>query len=198
MFKNRPFDIRPFGSLLHWFPFCFTSVRLSLGITGQVCPPSVLGWHLALKNIHKFNIFYLINYIVTWFLIPISNPNLFFNCCCFHQHYLVDSKVHEQFRIAERDLVKPCAEQFRCTYILSGQDSASCVQFWNLASVPKILKKTRTMIYLYKFDRQFLERYLIIKIVNSFLSTLNTLLGTGCEWPKDKALLLTIVLYLEN
>ena len=163
---NRPFDIRPFGSLLHWFPFCFTSVRLSLGITGQVFPPSVLGWHLALKNINSTYLSSKLHkYIVTWFLIPISNPNLFLIAVvCFHQHYLVGSKVHETFRIPEKKFVKPCAEQFRCTYILSGQELASCVQFWNLALVPKIFKKTRTIIYLYKFNRQFLDRYLIIKL----------------------------------
>ena len=110
---------------------------------------------------------------------------IFFNCCFFHQHYLVGSKVHGKFRVPERKFVKPCAEQFWCTYISSGQESASCVQFWNLALVPKIFKETRTIIYQYEFKRQFLKRYLIIKDVNSFLSTLNTLLETRSEWPKD-------------
>ena len=144
----------------------------------------ILLWKILIQHIYLVN--YISTYIVTWFLIPISNPNLFLIAVvCFHQHYLVGSKIHETFRIPEKKFVKPCAEQFRCTYILSGQELASCVQFWNLALVPKIFKKTRTtIIYLYKFNRQFLDRYLIIKGVNSFLSTLNTLVGTGSEWPK--------------
>ena len=105
----------------------------------------ILLWTTQIQHI------YLINYILifTWFLIPISNFQFpiptYFNCCCFHQHYLFVSKVHEKFRIPERGFVKPCVEQFRCTYISSGQESASCVQFWNLALVPKIFKKTRTI-----------------------------------------------------